>query len=111
MCENRQWYNCPLSFDVTSNAPTNWLIAPEFASTGRVVVTIPLYASCFVPASCPLIGWPPSPFPHANNFESQPPLQPPPASGGLAPVALSPAPIETAARSAFGCNAPSTPRA
>src|SRR5260370_8892328 len=41
MCEKRHSYVCPLNLEVTSNAPMNWLIAPVFASTGRVVTQSP----------------------------------------------------------------------
>src|SRR5713226_3661443 len=42
MCEKRHGYVCPLNLEVTSKAPMNWLIAPVFASTGRVVTQSPL---------------------------------------------------------------------
>jgi hypothetical protein len=40
MCEKRQWYTCPVSFEVTSKAPTNVLIAPAFASIGGFVALL-----------------------------------------------------------------------
>src|SRR6266478_4285184 len=42
ICEKRHWYVCPVSLEVTSKAPMNWLIAPVLASTGRVVTQSPL---------------------------------------------------------------------
>src|SRR5207302_6511427 len=42
ICEKRHGYVCPVNLEVTSKAPMNWLIAPAFASTGRVVTRAPL---------------------------------------------------------------------
>src|SRR6267378_5760173 len=41
MCEKRHRYVCPVNLEVTSKAPMNWLIAPVFASIGRVVTQSP----------------------------------------------------------------------
>src|SRR5437773_4962384 len=41
-CEKRHWYVSPVNLEVTSKAPMNWLIAPAFASTGRVVTRAPV---------------------------------------------------------------------
>src|SRR5450631_3469067 len=48
MCENRHEYTFPVSFDVTSNTPTNVLIAPAFASIGRAVA---LLSCSFIPVA------------------------------------------------------------
>src|SRR5712664_2463705 len=41
MCEKRHWNSFPVSREVTSNAPTNVLMAPLLARTGREVTSAP----------------------------------------------------------------------